>query len=114
MLYFSANGPGIRTSIGRLDFSGLYLAGHNAQVGSWPTSDGDKFEHSILARATSTDPWSIQPGVVWEFIARTKTASDHLYRGLPDGPGISQQPVYWGEVITCWLVYRDQLTRRRR
>jgi len=51
-----SSGSGIRTSIGRLDISGLYLAGHKAQVGSWPTSDGDKFEHSILARATSTDP----------------------------------------------------------
>ena len=41
--------------------------------------------------ATSTDPWSIRPpGVVWEFIARTKTASGHLYRGLRSyGPGIS-------------------------
>ena len=51
-----SSGSGIRTSLGRLDISGLYLAGHKAQVGSWPTSDGDKFEHSILARATSTDP----------------------------------------------------------
>ena len=35
------------------------------------------------------NPWSIQPGVVWEFVASTKTASDHLYWGLPNGPGIS-------------------------
>ena len=32
-------------------------------------------------------------GVVWEFIARTKTASSHLYRGLRSyGPGISLIP----------------------
>ena len=43
----------------------------------------------IPRRDQPPDPWSIQPGVVWEFIARTKTASGHLYRGLPDGPGIS-------------------------
>ena len=35
------------------------------------------------------DPWSIQLGVVWGFVNRTKTASDKLYRGLPNGPGIS-------------------------
>ena len=45
---------------------------------------------SLCKRAS--DPWSIRPpGVVWEFIARTKTASGHLYRGLRSyGPGISE------------------------
>jgi len=64
-------------------------------------------ENSILPRATSTDPWSIQPGVVWELIARTKTASGHLYRGLPDGPGISQRAAaartqrLWRWLVNC-------------
>ena len=45
----------------------------------------------IYGRDTQTtcpDPWSIQPGVVWGFVNRTKTANDKFYRGLPDGPGI--------------------------
>ena len=32
----------INTSTGRPNIMGLYLGWHNAQVGSWPTSDGDK------------------------------------------------------------------------
>jgi hypothetical protein len=39
---------------------------------------------------TPTDPRSIRLGVVWEFVNRTKTASDKIYRGLPNGSGISQ------------------------
>jgi len=54
-----------------------------------PVARAIKIKHAGL-NLTGPDPWSIQPGVVWEFIARTKTASGHLYRGLPDGPGISK------------------------
>ena len=32
----------------------------------------------VPTRHLGPDLWSIQPGVVWEFIARTKTASGHL------------------------------------
>ena len=58
----------------------------------------------IKARDTQTtwpDPWSIQPGVVWEFVASTKTASAHLYWGLPNGPGISE-PQASGFKLDSW------------
>ena len=58
---------------------------------------------SLCKRAT--DPWSIRPpGVVWEFIARTKTASGHLYRGLRSyGPKISARWT-WKKLIQVLLV----------
>ena len=61
----------------------------------------------LRVKLSSTNPRSIQPGVVWEFVASTKTASDHLYWGLPNGPGISNvdtPPAY-----ARGLVYRKSL-----
>ena len=58
---------------------------------------------SLCKRAT--DPWSIRPpGVVWEFIARTKTAGGHLYWGTKeDGSEISAPGRIAGDVPTRHL-----------
>jgi len=45
-----------------------------------PVARAIKIKHAGL-NLTGPDPWSIQLGVVWGFVNRTKTASDKLYQG---------------------------------
>ena len=95
------DGPGIRCHGPETTGLRLYLWWKQDRL-RLLTHASRRAPHSV-----ATDPWSIRPpGVVWEFIARTKTASGHLYRGLRSyGPGISQRAAAARtQTVWRWLV----------